>query len=372
MLKRVIQWTAIITAALSGAALLRWWMIRQYRTPAPLPLSLLQQPQEDAILLRTTPDSITISWNRESNTTKIALRQMAAGVESEPIPYLASGTQSITIERLQPDSRYMAEVIFEDGSHINIAERHVPLKSVPNFRDIGGYRTTDGRYVRWNRIYRASRFSNLSPEDAQTLVNMDIHLICDLRTSSEVVAEPDNIPDSIQFLHLPAESTANRWIELTRMMFDAAYLPNLLLNAYRTVMIDQNPQIFAEIFHRLADEQNYPLVIHCAAGKDRAGITTALILSFLGVPDEVIIADYTLSNAHYEFFRETTQKVMLQLQVFGVSERDFDYLLIADGRIMQQALQHIHERYGTVENYLLSAAKVDKATLEQVKRNLLE
>jgi protein-tyrosine phosphatase len=372
MLKRVIQWTALITAALSGAAFYRWWSIQRYRTRPPLPLSLLQQPQEDILMLRTTPDSITISWNRESNTTKIALRHVHAGQLSEALHYIASGAQSITIEGLQADNRYMAEVTFEDGNTIKVAERHVPLKSVPNFRDIGGYRTQDGKHVRWNRVYRASRFSNLSTEDAQTLTNMGIHLVCDLRTKGEVVAEPDKLPDGIQHLHLPAESSANRWLELGRMMFDAEYLPNLLLNAYRTVMIDQNPQIFAEIFRRLADEQNYPMVIHCAAGKDRAGIITAMILSFLGVPDEVIIADYTLSNHHYEFFRTTTQKVMLQLQMFGVSERDFDYLLIADGRLMQQALEHVHEHYGTVENYLITAAGVDRATLEQVKRNLLE
>ena len=245
----------------------------------------------------------------------------------------------------------------------------MPLASVPNFRDIGGYQTQDGRQVRWNRVYRASRLSNLTPQDSRTLLDMGIELVCDLRTAEEVTAEPDNLPDGPRFLHLPAETEANRWVQLARVLFERDYLTNLLLNAYTRVMIDQNPQVFGSIMRRLADETNLPVVIHCAAGKDRTGIATALILSLLDVPDDVIIADYTLSNEHYEFFRDTTQRVMVQLQVLGVSASDFDYLLIADGGILQQALDYLRRHYGSVKNYLRTAAKVDAHTLEKVKMN---
>lgn len=371
MLKRLFQLIALIITTLGSAALYRWWHIRQKRRPAPMPLSLIRQVPEDITLSRPTLDSLRIHWQRQSHQTQIHLRPMAA-TKSKAQKQTVHDVNTLIMNGLNPQIRYMAEITFDDNSCHKVAERIVPLKTVPNFRDMGGYPTKDGYRIRWNRVYRASRLSNLSHEDSQTLINMGIQLVCDLRTADEVKHEPDKLPDGVKFLHLPAETTANRWLALYRMMFVPDYLPNLLLNAYCHVIIDENPQIFTQIFHQLADANNYPVVLHCAAGKDRTGIATALIYSLLGVADDVIIADYTQSNIYYEFFRDTTQRVMLQLQFFGISESDFDYLLIADGDLMQKTLQHIRTKYGSIETYLTSIAAVDSTTLDRVKKNLLE
>ena len=337
MLKRALQFIVVSLAAISGGALFRWWQIRQQRIPAPLPLSLLRDVPEDAKLTRLDDKTLFLEWQTPSAKTEITLRSMTAH-DNKPQQFTVSDRQSLTIDAINPQERYTADITFDDGMCITVAERVIPLQSVPNFRDIGGYMTKDGQQLRWNRLYRASRLSNLTAEDSNYLAQMGIQLVCDLRTSDEVEAEPDKLPDGINFLHLPARTTANRWLELGKLLFTADYLPNFLKTAYCDVMLDQNPQVFKQIFTRLADADNYPMVLHCAAGKDRTGISSMLILSFLGVPDEVIIADYTQSNHYYEFFRDTTQRVMVQMQMFGISESDFDYLLIADGELMHRTI----------------------------------
>ena len=370
MLKRALQLLLIATAATITTAFLRWWHIRRNRQPAPNALSLIRPIPETITLLRPQPDTLIINWQYPSQQTQIVLHSV--GTSSETQQQVINNAQTVTFTGLHPTQRYGVEITFDDRHCIQVAERIIPLQSVPNFRDIGGYTTQDGQQVRWHRVYRASRLSNLSPADFEALGAMGIQLVCDLRTEDEVKHEPDKLPQGIRFSHLPAQSTANRWVELGRMMFTADYLPNLLLNAYTRVMLDQNPQVFTQVFQQLADADNYPLILHCAAGKDRTGIAVALIYSLLGIPDEVIIADYTQSNVYYEFFRDTTQRVMLQLEKFGVTKSDFDYLLIADGVLMQKTLHYIRDKYGSAEHYLLSMAGVDSATLEQVKKNLLE
>lgn len=161
------------------------------------------------------------------------------------------------------------------------------------------------------------------------------------------------------------------WLALARLLFQAGFLENFLLDFYQRVMIEENPQIFASLFQHMADEQSLPMVIHCAIGKDRTGISIALLLAALGVPDDVIVADYSLSNHYYDFFKEATRKTLAQLRIMGLSESDFDYLLIADSAVMQETLDYVRDKYGSIENYLFSRVGISPETRDAVRRNLL-
>ena len=251
-------------------------------------------------------------------------------------------------------------------------KRVIPLKSVPNFRDIGGYPTNDGYVTRWMRVYRSSALDNLSVEDSKTLEDLGVTLLCDVRTIEEHQAHPDIVPDSMEVINFAPSSDDSIWIALTRLLFQAGFLENLLSDLYQRVMIDNNPQVFKGIFEKIADSDNLPIVIHCAAGKDRTGITIALLLAYLGVDDETIVADYTLSNHHYEFFKQATRKNLAQLRLMGLTEADFDYLLIADGDIMQATLDYIRNKYGSIEDYLKNYVGLPDDTLNAIRDNLLE
>jgi protein-tyrosine phosphatase len=345
----------------------RWWQIRRLRQAAPSPESLLRELSSEFELDREG-DCLLASWKKAGKaslylkTSPYAIPREATAVTEE---------RRYTLEAAAA-TRYWGELRFEDGTRLQTVERLVPLASVPNFRDIGGYATRDGYTIRWEQLYRASAFDNLSPEDSATLELMGINLICDLRTSDESFSHPDKLPRSVSLLKLPPQNSDNRWMQLGRILFQAGFLETLLFDAYTRVMLDENPQIFAAIFKKLAHSDSLPMVLHCAIGKDRTGIAIALLLSFLGVDEETILADYALSNRSHDFFREASAKVMVHLKLFGLNEADFEYLLIANSDLLRQALEHLHEKYGSAEAYLLNHAGLSRETLAAVRGNLLE
>lgn len=364
------RFTAILgglLALLAFGAYTRWWQIRRLRKAAPAAADLLPLVQSEFSLEREGSRLIA-RWQKDGNaslylkTSPYAIPRAAVATTEEQCFVLEDAA-------LQ---RYWAELRFDDGTRLKTVERHLPIASVPNFRDIGGYKTKDGYTIRWEQVYRASAFDNLSAEDSAILESMDIKLVCDLRTARETRSNPDKLPASIALISLPPQNKDNRWLHMGRILFEAGFLESLLLDAYTRVMLDESPQIFKILFEKLADSDSLPLVIHCAIGKDRTGIAIALLLSFLGVDEETILQDYALSNHHYPFFKESSAKVMVQLKLFGLNEADFDYLLLANTDLMQQALKHLHDKYGSAEAYLLDFVGLSRESLAAVRGNLLE
>ncbi|MCS6836485.1 MAG: tyrosine-protein phosphatase [Anaerolineae bacterium] len=253
-------------------------------------------------------------------------------------------------------------------------ERLISLPSLPNLRDFGGYPTRDGRRVKRGLLYRASSLAHLSDDDLTKLEELGLRLICDLRTPEEVAEAPDRLPQSAEYLHLPAHAAHNSRPSLRNvfgMMMKRGYLERILPRLYTEVMIDQNPHVFAEIFRRVAEGQ-LPLLIHCTAGKDRTGLSAALLLSWLGVEDELIVQDYSISNLFYDDFARISSRLLKQLGQLGIKEAEVYPLMVADPRTMETTLAHIRHYYGSVEAYLRGPGGLDTATLQAVKERLIE
>ena len=371
MLKRLFQ----LSLLLSGTAgLIAWWRlnhIRRNRMPAPQAQSLIRNPDTE-ISLRRDGDTLCVEWSAKSSRAEIYLSDASRDTSQKQAVAIVEHQNVALLHGIYEATRYQVEVRLDNGRVLKQIERILPLKSVPNFRDIGGYPTKDGYAIRWNQVYRSSALDNLSVEDSKHLEEIGIQLLCDVRTIEEYQSHPDKVPDSMTVMNFAPASDDNVWIVLARLLFQAGFLENLLLDLYQRVMIEDNPQVIKGIFEQLADADNFPIVIHCAAGKDRTGITIALLLAFLGVADETILADYTLSNHYYDFFKLATRKSLAQLRIMSLTESDFDYLLIADGRIMQDTLNYVRDTYGSIESYLINHADISGGTLQAIRDNLLE
>ena len=167
-----------------------------------------------------------------------------------------------------------------------ILERHVALEGCFNFRDLGGYRTPDGRRVRWRQLFRADSLSRLTGSDFDQLGAMGLATVIDLRTVSEV-AERGRVEwpaPGITYHHLPMLDVLpdrDEYVEWAAPDFVARRYADMLATGASAV---------AEALRVLADSRCHPAVIHCAAGKDRTGIISALVLGLLGVSDEDIVA----------------------------------------------------------------------------------
>lgn len=151
-----------------------------------------------------------------------------------------------------------------------------------NLRDIGGYATADGRTVRWNTVYRSGELTDLGDSACELFYDLNIRWVIDYR--NRVLPSPLMGGDDMCVF------------EASRMMLAQVRRPT---GADYVGTLEANVESYRTTFEMLSKPENLPLLYHCAAGKDRTGITTALLLTLLGVDRETVIADYALSEEVY-------------------------------------------------------------------------
>ena len=207
------------------------------------------------------------------------------------------GTQgSVIVSGVAPASRPYFTLVPERGAPLVIADRGLHLKSVPNWRDVGGYRTNDGQWVRMGKIYRADQLDKVSTNDMTLIDQLNPAVIIDLRTQSERTREPDMIPPRARGLVLDVAADAHGSIggDMREAMaaIAAGKGVEMLTAANRDfVALPGAQKAYSAMIRELLREQDGAVVYHCTAGKDRTGWATAIILGLLGVPRETIMAD---------------------------------------------------------------------------------
>ncbi|MEI7858434.1 MAG: tyrosine-protein phosphatase [Acidimicrobiales bacterium] len=231
--------------------------------------------------------------------------------------------------------------------------RTLEFEGCVNFRDLGGYRTADGRMVAWRRLFRADGLNKLTPGDRKQLVDLGLTTVIDLRTLDEAEQRGsfpvDDVP--VRYVGLP----------LTDVLPATEDLPDWKEAAYVATrygaMVSEGGPVLTEAIHVLAGGDALPAVMHCSAGKDRTGVLSALVLAFLGVPDEVIIEDYALSAAAMERLLER-----LKAEYPEAEEAVMRYapaILHVMPETMEQFLAALLLEYGTYDALAISLDVVD-------------
>lgn len=177
--------------------------------------------------------------------------------------------------------------------------RALDLAGATNFRDLGGYRTADGRRVRWHLLYRSDQLATLAPADVVRLQALGVSRALDFRGEQESAAAAYAWPGMARHA-LPIEPTVVQEMRALRAAgreLTAEHTVRLMQRTYRHFVIDCQAQ-YRELFEHLLAGSG-PLVFHCTAGKDRTGLAAALILRALGVPMAQVMEDYLLTNSLY-------------------------------------------------------------------------
>lgn len=232
-------------------------------------------------------------------------------------------------------------------------ERHVPLDSCFNFRDLGGYRTRDDRQVRRRCLYRSAELCSLTDADHDTLVSLGIKVVFDLRGEPERAARPSRLPASVELHERTSPSTRSQLGPTLEEQIAAGTLPERDDDYLAAVYIRQLDDGLACELRRILElalhSPTRPILFHCAAGKDRTGLAAAVILGVLGVPDDTISADYNLSSIYWAEPR--LQVLRPHLDRHGVSEHRVRPFLEARSAVLERAVQHIHHRWGGFDAY---------------------
>jgi len=180
--------------------------------------------------------------------------------------------------------------------------RVIHLEGTSNTRDIGGYLTSDQRVLRWGQIIRSENLSRLTASDFQKLEEMGLKTVIDLRTEREHEQSPtiwlgDNPP---RFYHFPIGDAHNDWFNAQRKMlkgnrFTETQAREHMVEGYRMIA-EEGPPSYQRLMALVLDQSNWPILIHCNAGKDRAGVAVTLIMEALGVDRENIMEEFLLTN----------------------------------------------------------------------------
>ena len=241
--------------------------------------------------------------------------------------------------------------------------RSLPLTGASNFRDLGGYIGHDGRAVKWRRLFRSDHLAALTPQDQTLLAELGVARTIDFRGKAESAAHSYALP-GVAYHPLVIEPTVvQRAMELARAghHLTAQDAVGLMQQTYRGFVYDNAPR-FAELF-RLLLASDAPTVIHCTAGKDRTGFAAALILLALGVPRDVVMHDYLLTNALYQ--RPPGMGSHAPEEVLRVLWRVQEEFLDA-------ALHLVDNDHGGVQAYLAEVLGVDAAAQKELAGRYLQ
>jgi len=259
--------------------------------------------------------------------------------------------------------------------------RLVALDGAVNVRDIGGYRTSDGLQVtRW-RLFRGDALSQLTGPDLERLDRLGLRTVIDFRTPGEVLlAGADRLPFGVQFVSLPVgggdlgsvyELIASGDHDRQQRELGDGRAASLMVAINRGFVADARQREAFGVALRLAcSPERLPLLYHCSGGKNRAGWMTAIVLTLLGVPREVVLRDYLLSN---DFHRTDYQKLRYDLVKTGI---------VADPELLRPimeesptylgaAFEEAERRYASFGGFVAHGLEVGDAMLGELRRALL-
>ena len=245
-----------------------------------------------------------------------------------------------------------------------------------NVRELGGLPTAGGARIRWGALVRSDMPTRLTEIGRRSLIDHGITTIIDVRFHEELRDDGDRYPfrdeDAVANGPLP------RHIHAPFHVWDEDIGPEPeRTEAYRTAVdrsavvrldVDLNQTGIAAAAAAIADAQPGGVVIHCHAGKDRTGIIVAVILSFLGVPDDEIADDYALTQRTIMPLIEEWLDEMSQ----DPAERERLTALAWPSReAMLDALEHLRTKYRSAADYLRQGGVTDEQ-LDRLRKRLLE
>jgi protein tyrosine/serine phosphatase len=251
------------------------------------------------------------------------------------------------------------------------------FEGIDNFRDFGGYPTADGLRIRRGRLFRSAHHGRATEADLAALHALELAAVVDLRRSEERLREPSQRPPAFTAevidndIDQHSEDSYHAFLKTSDL--SVAAMKDYLIDYYAAAPFEpRHINLYSRYFRALATAEG-PVLIHCAAGKDRTGILAALTHQLMGVAYEHSVADYLLTN--------DPQRIESRLGLFGdyveavagrrASDEALRVTMGVDALYLDTAFAAIRARYGSVDAYLEQALGVDAGLKAQIRERLL-
>ncbi|MEV7010119.1 tyrosine-protein phosphatase [Streptosporangium sp. NPDC051022] len=234
--------------------------------------------------------------------------------------------------------------------------RHIEYARLHNFRDVGGYAAEDGLRVRWRRLYRSDSLHRLADDDLGRFHALGVRTVIDLRHPEEIERQ-GRAPHGPRYHNLSLE---HRFWN-TEDYDPETGLARFFADHYHEMARESRAEI-GEALEVIAEADNAPVVIHCAAGKDRTGVLAALVLRLLGVPEEDVIADYALTGL-------ATPRAIAR---WRSENPNGPPPWPGYGQAPSDAMRFFLAELGSVRDYCLNTLRVSETLTDTLRRHLLE
>ena len=229
-------------------------------------------------------------------------------------------------------------------------KRRIRLAKMANLRDLGGYEAQNGAVTAWGRLYRSDLPADLGEQEVRQIQEMGITTVIDLRSEQERSCHPNSLQGIQGIAYCPIS------------VFGDGRLPEGQESAADTYLeIAMGKEAMFRVFQTILQAQGAAL-FHCTAGKDRTGVTAALLFSLAGVSKQDIVADYILTGVYLkekleEFCREYPEIPL--------------HWLMPQAEYIETFLEKMAERFPTPEEYFYELGFTEQET-KRLKEKILE
>jgi protein-tyrosine phosphatase len=256
--------------------------------------------------------------------------------------------------------------------------RHIRLEGVENFRDYGDYATAAGKRLKPGRLYRSASHGRATDADLAVIEGLNLAVVVDLRRPGERERDPSRRPAGftgkvIENDHGEAAGDDPWWNFVRSCDLSEGAFRGYLLNYYREApFAARHVDLFTRYFQVLADAEG-PVLIHCAAGKDRTGVLAALTHHLVGVHQDDIVEDYLLTNNAERIAARAPMVAELIAAETGRTPTDaaIRAAIGVEAHYLDEAFRAITAEHGGVDAYLEQVLAVGPALRQRLEARLL-
>lgn len=268
------------------------------------------------------------------------------------------------------------------------AQRFLPVVNIVNARDLGGYKTTDGKTVRDGLLLRSASLADASEKDLAYLAGASVGTVVDFRMDFELRGKEDKMIPGSHYVRLPINSSGmdmadedaqelsrHKSFDVRKFIMIAAFnkrAQRIAREMYPTMVTDKDCQKKFTRFLQLVAHADSAILFHCTQGKDRTGLASAYILSALGVDRETIIKDFDATNTIYA---KDVKRISRRIRFLGGKEKELDTVkafIGANTESFIKVLDLIDSEYGSMTNYLQGPLGLSEEDIRLLKEHYLK